>query len=327
MTDFSEMFDPSQCEGSTFDLLPIGIYSAQIIDAEVTVPQSNDGQGVKLVWSIITEGEHEKRQVWQHITFAHSNAQAQDIGRRQLKDLCEACGITTGISNPDPFKFIPCKIRVGVKKDKDGIYDDKNVVTRVWPASYQPPSPSGFRPPKPQAAWAQPSSAPGSRPQATKPAAPKSPPKSSPASSIDKMMEGVRFADYQPPDPPQTPTDEVKEMIIALHTKSRLVPQEISKELSKIDVKISTSTIENLLVEWNKYAGSRANGGTPPQTSSQASSQNSPQNSPPLIPGSACARRYVTWQYAAAVAQPIIKLRDETRQQRVIPSIVLLLIS
>src|SRR6516165_9290551 len=186
MPDFSETFDPSQYEGSTFDLLPIGIYSAQIIDAEVTVPQSNDGQGVKLVWSIITEGEHEKRQVWQHITFAHSNAQAQDIGRRQLKDLCEACGITTGISNPDPFKFIPCKIRVGIKKDKDGIYDDKNVVTRVWPAGYQPPSASGPRPPKPQAAWASsstssPSSAPGSRPQSQNLTPPNStPPNSAP---------------------------------------------------------------------------------------------------------------------------------------------------
>jgi hypothetical protein len=105
MADFSEIFDPSQYEGSAYDLLPIGIYSAQIIEAEVTVPQTQDGQGVKLVWSI-TEGEHEKRQVWQHITFQHSSTQAQDIGRRQLKDLCIACGITTNISNPDPFKFI-----------------------------------------------------------------------------------------------------------------------------------------------------------------------------------------------------------------------------
>jgi hypothetical protein len=55
MTDFSEMFDPSQYQGTTYDLLPIGIYSAQIIEAEVTVPQSQDGQGVKVVWSI-TEG-------------------------------------------------------------------------------------------------------------------------------------------------------------------------------------------------------------------------------------------------------------------------------
>jgi hypothetical protein len=188
MTQFSEMFDPSQYQGTAYDLLPIGIYSAQI-EAEITVPQSLDGQGVKLVWSI-TEGEYEKRQVWQHITFAHSSTQAQDIGRRQLKDLCEACGITTSISGPDPFKFIPCKIRVGIKKDKDGVYEDKNVVTRVWLASYEPPV-SGARPPKPQAAGAS---------------SPK-PPKS-PASPVEAMMEGVRFTDYW--QPPQTPSPQTQ---------------------------------------------------------------------------------------------------------------------
>jgi hypothetical protein len=40
-----EMFDPSHEEG-TKDLLPIGIYLAQIIDAVVKPPQSLDGYGV-----------------------------------------------------------------------------------------------------------------------------------------------------------------------------------------------------------------------------------------------------------------------------------------
>jgi hypothetical protein len=118
MSDF--YFDPSQQEGSIYDLLPIGIYSAHIIDAEIAIPQSQDGQNVKLTWQI-TEGPYENRQVWQNIPFVHSSTQAQEIGRRQLKDLCVACGITTGISGPDVFKFILCKIRVGIKKDKDGV--------------------------------------------------------------------------------------------------------------------------------------------------------------------------------------------------------------
>jgi hypothetical protein len=290
MTDFFEPFDPSQYQGSTYDLLPIGIYSAQIIEAEITVPQSLDGQGVKLVWSI-TNGEYANRQVWHRITFAHSNPQAQDIGRRQLKDLCEACGITTSISNPEPFKFIECKIRIGIEKDKDGVYDDKNVVTRMWPASHEPPRPRA-RPPKPQAA------------SPPKPAAAsfKSSSKSPAAASIDAMMKDVRFTDYQPPsqNSPQTPTppqqtspqtsssvidDEVKAMIIALRTKSGLSPQEISEAMAKINVKIPAVMVESLLVVWGKYdigvaAGSRANGGgTPSQAASQASAQNS-QGSP-----------------------------------------------
>jgi hypothetical protein len=219
-SQFSEMFNPSQYQGSTFDLLPIGIYSAQIIEAEVTVPQSQDGQGVKLVWSI-TEGEHEKRQVWRHITFAHSNTQAQDIGRRQLKDLCEACRITTSISGPEPFMHIPCKIRVGIKKDKDGVYDDRNVVTRVWPASYEPPAsqrPVSPKPPspKPQAAYASP---------------PKPSPKS-PTASIETAMEGVRFTDqWQPPQtspnggtPPQAASQNPPSQTVSPQTPSQNPP-------------------------------------------------------------------------------------------------------
>jgi hypothetical protein len=292
-TELPEFFDPSQYEGTTFDLLPIGVYPAQIIEAAVTQPQSGDGYGIEATWQI-TGGDYEGRRVWQRIIFQHSSNQAQDIGRREFKDLCDACGITKGFNSVEPLKFIPCKIRIGVKKDKDGIYDDKNKVTRVWPFSYEPPaSRRSPNPPKsptvPRAAAARPS-APASSPAASSPAA-SSPAASSPAPAAVEatatMMQGVRFANYQPPNPtPQTPasspiTGEVKAMIIALHTKSRLVPQEIARELAKIDIKIPTSTVESLLVEWNKYdigvvAG--ANGGTPPpnspsQPSSQAPSQ------------------------------------------------------
>jgi hypothetical protein len=283
MTDFSETYDPSQYEGNTFDLLPIGIYSAQIIDAQVTVPQSQDGQNVKLVWSI-TEGEYENRQVWQNITFQHSSVRAQEIGRRELKDLCDACGITTGINSPEPFKFIRCKIRVVIEKDKDGVYDDRNRVKRIWPASYEPPG-SRARPSKPQAAPPKPVAQPLKPAAAPKPATPKSPAAS--------LMEGVRFTDYQPQTSPQTSSspvvnDEVKAMLIALRTRSRMSPQEISEEMARIDVKLSTNTIESLLVAWNKYeigvAGSSANGATPsqtpPQPSLQPSSQGLSQGSP-----------------------------------------------
>jgi hypothetical protein len=300
MTEFFEPFDPSQYEGSGFDLLPIGVYPAQIIEAEIKVPQSNDGQGVKLVWQII-EGDYEKRQVWQNITYQHSNAQAQEIGRRQLKDLCIACGITTGISGPDPFKFIPCKIRVGIKKDQEGIYDDKNVVTRVWPASYEPPVSAKSTTRRLMPASKSPTASATPQPQASALASPPtSPSLKSPAakSSAASLMEGMRFTDYQSPNapqnsPPQTPppqssssstTDEVKAMIVALHTKSKLAPREISEELAKIDINISTNAIETLLVVWGKYVGGGSNGSTPPQAvapqpSSQTLTQAPPQPS------------------------------------------------
>jgi hypothetical protein len=130
-TALPEMFDPATQEGSKFDLLPIGVYKAQVTDASVSQPQSGDGWGVNLTWQI-TEGEYEGRYVWQRITFQHSSIQATNIGRRQFKDLCVATGIDEQVTDVAPFKFIPCQIRVGIEQDKTGLYDDKNRVSRIW---------------------------------------------------------------------------------------------------------------------------------------------------------------------------------------------------
>jgi hypothetical protein len=131
--------------------------SAQITEATVSQPQSGDGYGIELTWQI-TEGTYENRFLWQRVTFQHSSTQAQRIGRAQFKDLCTACGVTEAVNDLDLFKLIPCKVRVGIEKDKNGVYDDKNRVTRVWPASYEPPAPKraatipASQPPKPLAA-------------------------------------------------------------------------------------------------------------------------------------------------------------------------------
>ena len=139
-----ETFDPATQEGN--DLIPVGTYVAQVIEACVAQPQSGDGYYIALTWQI-TEGEHENRYVWQRITFLHSKAQAAKIGRKQFKDLCVATGINEQVSDVEVFKYIPCRIKVGIEKDKRGEYPDKNKVSRIWPLGQarnkrpqQPPS-------------------------------------------------------------------------------------------------------------------------------------------------------------------------------------------
>jgi hypothetical protein len=138
-TALPETFDPQVEEGSSFDLLPVGSYSAQVVDACVAKPQSGDGYYVGLSWQV-TEGEYENRYVFQRITFLHSSVQAVTIGRHQFKDLCVATGVSEQVTDVSVFKFIPCTIKVGIERDKQGIYDDKNRVSRVKP--YEPPKAS-----------------------------------------------------------------------------------------------------------------------------------------------------------------------------------------
>src|SRR6266567_3934655 len=108
-TQLPEVFDPETQEGG-FNVLPIGFYIAQVVDACVAQPKTGDGYYVGLSWQI-TEGTHEGRYVFQNITFLHSSTQAVEIGRRQFKDLCVATGVAEQVSDVEVFKYIPCKIK------------------------------------------------------------------------------------------------------------------------------------------------------------------------------------------------------------------------
>jgi Protein of unknown function (DUF669) len=167
-TELPEPFDPNQQPGSTWELIPVGEYPASIVEIGVMQPQSGNGYYIAITWRL-DEGEFDGRQVWQRITFVHSSEQAQAIGRKQLKDLTVACGIDEHVQNVDIFLFKRCKIKVGVERDKNGIYDDKNKVLRVLPpADVVPPAPAPAAPaPKPTPATP--------KPQAAKPAGGKAP--------------------------------------------------------------------------------------------------------------------------------------------------------
>jgi hypothetical protein len=139
-TQFPETFDPETQEGNFWELLPVGEYVAQIVEASVQQPKSGDGCYLALTWKII-EGELEDRQLWQRITFVHSSEQAQTIGRKTLKDLCVALDVNEQVGDAGVFLFKAARIRVGIEKDKQGLYPDKNRISRILPLEAKPAEP------------------------------------------------------------------------------------------------------------------------------------------------------------------------------------------
>ena len=136
-TLFPETFDPTTQEGNSWDVLPVGEYVAQIVEASIQQPNSGDGYHLALTWKI-TEGDFEGRQVWQRITYLHSSEQAQTIGRKTLKDLCVATDVAEQVDDAEVFLFKPVRIRLGIEKDKQGIYPDKNRISRILPLETKP---------------------------------------------------------------------------------------------------------------------------------------------------------------------------------------------
>jgi hypothetical protein len=151
-----ETFDPAGTQGNTWDLLPVDEYLATIVEIAVTQPRSGNGHNVAITWKI-DEGDYAGRQVWQRITYVHSSEQAQKIGRKQLKDLTEATGMSGElVEDVEVFLFKRAKIKVGIEHDNNGVYDDKNKVMRILPLESQPavaksPTATVKPQPKPQA--------------------------------------------------------------------------------------------------------------------------------------------------------------------------------
>ena len=148
-TQFPETFDPTTQEGNSWDVLPVGEYVAQIVEASIQQPNSGDGYHLALTWKII-KGDYEGRQVWQRITYLHSSEQAQTIGRKTLKDLCDALGVNEQVKDAEVFLFKPVRIRLGIERDKQGVYPDKNRISRILPLEAKSEEPE--QPTKPVAA-------------------------------------------------------------------------------------------------------------------------------------------------------------------------------
>jgi hypothetical protein len=137
-TQLPQTFEPENQEGNSWELVPEGEYVAEIVEASVAQPKSLDGYHLALVWKI-TKGEYENRQVWQRITYLHSSETAQSIGRKILKDLCTALDVNEHVEDIEVFLFKPARIRVGIERDKDGKFDDKNKVKRIVPLNSATP--------------------------------------------------------------------------------------------------------------------------------------------------------------------------------------------
>ena len=148
-TQFPETLDPATQEGNAWDVLPVGEYVAQIVEASIQQPNSGNGYQLALTWKII-EGDFEGRQVWQRITYLHSSEQAQTIGRKMLKDLCVATGVAEQVDDAEVFLFKPVRIRLGIERDKQGVYPDKNRISRILPLEAKSEEPE--QPAKPVAA-------------------------------------------------------------------------------------------------------------------------------------------------------------------------------
>ena len=127
--ELPEIFDPSQYAGTT-DLVPIppGWQSAHIVEASYKEVLNNSTSTYMLAVFEVTEGAHKGRKIFQNVTLTNQNQHAVEIGQRLLTDICNALKIGP-LKNLEVLLYKPMKVRIGIKRDRDGVYPDRKTLT------------------------------------------------------------------------------------------------------------------------------------------------------------------------------------------------------
>jgi len=111
---------------NVYELLPAGWYTAQVTESEIVPLQSGNGDALKLTFDVLSEG-YRGRKVWARLNVRHSNAEAERISQQQLRELCDAIGITR-ITETSQLHQRPVEIRVKIREDKSGKYEPQNEI-------------------------------------------------------------------------------------------------------------------------------------------------------------------------------------------------------
>ena len=159
MAQFS--FDTGSVEKreSNFELLPAGWYTAQVIETEIVPLKSGNGEALKLTFEVLQDG-YRNRKVWSRLNVRHTNADAERISQQQLRELCESIGLAR-FNDTAELHYKPVQIRVKVRKDETGQYEDQNEVAGFKPAQAGAAAPRpGLPPARPAAPAAGPAPAP-----------------------------------------------------------------------------------------------------------------------------------------------------------------------
>ncbi len=128
---FGAAFDPNAVPQddnaeASFDVLPAGVYTVEITDAEIKDTKTGNGQYIKIAHAVLEPAQFARRKLWNNINIRNPNAQAEQIGAQQLASLCRAAGISV-LSDTDELIGKVVRARVAVKA-ASGQYAESNVV-------------------------------------------------------------------------------------------------------------------------------------------------------------------------------------------------------
>jgi len=126
-----------QGEHGEAEQLPKGFYNAAITGAEEQKANDKGTRQLLITWAV-ADGEHRGRTVRNYVTFAcPSSADAQNIGLRFLKNICQSIG-KPAVNDTNDFLGIQHVIKVGQSEPKQGSSKTYAEVKMTYPRGSGP---------------------------------------------------------------------------------------------------------------------------------------------------------------------------------------------
>lgn len=120
-------FDATQVSPDMgFDTVPAGWYNALIDESDMKPTKGGDGAYLHVRFNVI-DGQYAGRKIFTRLNIRNANPVAQEIAYKQLSAIAHAVGVLN-IQDSSQLHGIPLKIKVKVKKDTTGQYDDQNEI-------------------------------------------------------------------------------------------------------------------------------------------------------------------------------------------------------
>ncbi len=127
MAQFQFNTDAVEKRDSNYELLPAGWYTAQATESEIVPLKSGNGHAIKLTFEVLSNG-YRGRKLWVRLNVRHTNPESERIAQQQLRELCEAIGLAR-FNDTVELHNKPVQVKVKVRKDDTGQYEDQNEVS------------------------------------------------------------------------------------------------------------------------------------------------------------------------------------------------------
>lgn len=112
-----------------FDTVPAGWYNVLVDESELKPTKNGDGAYLNVRYNIL-DGQFAGRKLFSRINLKNANPVAQEIGFKQLSAIAHATGVLQ-VADSSQLHNIPIKVKVKIRKDKEGEYEDQNEIT-TW---------------------------------------------------------------------------------------------------------------------------------------------------------------------------------------------------